>query len=192
VLLLRLGTLLALLSLLSACAAPLFIAGGAAAGVMVAKDHRSAEVMLNDERIEVSTQERITEDAELLAGSHVNITSYNGVVLISGEVVLPMYKAQIEKMVREEKGVREVRNELRIAQASSSESRRNDTVLTSRVLSRLFDTANIDSTNVKVISENATVYLMGMLSRAEAERVVQVARHTPGVARVVKVFEYTG
>ncbi len=189
---LRLSVLLTLLSLLSSCAAPLVIAGSAAAGVMIAKDNRSPEVMLNDERIELSAQERITADAELLASSHINITSYNGVVLITGEVLLPMYKAQVEKLVREENGVREIRNELRIAPASSTESRRNDTLLTSRVLSRLFDAENIDSTNVKVVSENATVYLMGMLNRAEAERVVEVARRTSGVARVVKVFEYTG
>lgn len=190
--LLRLGALLTYLALLTGCAAPLVIAGGAAAGVMVARDNRSPEIMLNDERIELSSQERITANAELLANSHINITSYNGVVLITGEVLLPMYKTQVEKLVREERGVREIRNALRIAPASSTESRRNDTVLTSRVLSRLFDAENIESNNVKVVSENATVYLMGMLSREEAERVVQVARRTPGVARIVKVFEYTG
>jgi osmotically-inducible protein OsmY len=190
--LLRLGALLVTLNLISGCAAPLVIAGGAAAGVMVARDNRSAEVMLNDERIEISTQDRITANAELLANSHINITSYNGVVLITGEVLLPMYKAQVEKLVQEERGVRDIRNALRVAPASDTESRRNDTVLTSRVLSRLFDAENIESNNVKVVSENATVYLMGLLSRDQAERVVQVARRTPGVARVVKVFEYTG
>lgn len=190
--LLRLSALLTTLCLLSGCAAPLMIAGGAAAGVMVARDNRSADVMLNDERIEISAQESITADAELLSNSHINITSYNGVVLITGEVLLPMYKAQVEKLVREERGVREIRNALRIAPISTTESRRNDTVLTSRVLSRLFDAENIESNNVKVVTENTTVYLMGMLSREQAERVVQVARRTPGVARIVKVFEYTG
>jgi osmotically-inducible protein OsmY len=190
--LLRLGALLVTLNLISGCAAPLVIAGGAAAGVMVARDNRSAEVILNDERIELSAQDRITADAELLANSHINITSYNGVVLISGEVQLPMYKAQVENLVRAEKGVREIRNVLRVAPVSDTESRRNDTVLTGRVLSRLFDAEDIDSPNIKVVTENATVYLMGILSRAQAERVVQVTRHTPGVARVVKVFEYTG
>lgn len=190
--LLRLGALLTTLTLLSGCAAPLMIAGGAAAGVMIARDNRSTEVMLNDERIEISAQERITANTELLANSHVNITSYNGVVLITGEVLLPMYKAEVEKLVRDESGVREVRNALRIAPASASESRRNDAVLTSRVLSRLFDAENIESNNVKVVTENTTVYLMGLLSRDQAERVVQVARRTPGVTRIVKVFEYTG
>lgn len=189
---LRAGVLSILLALLTGCAAPLVLAGGAAAGVAIVKDRRSAEVMLNDERIEISAQDRITDDAELLEGSHVNITSYNGVVLISGETVLPMYKARIEKMVREERGVREVRNELHIGPASSTESRRNDTKLTARVLSRLFDADGVDTANVKVVSENATVYLMGMLNRDEAERVVQVVRRTEGVARVVKVFEYQG
>ncbi len=189
---LRAGVLLVLLGLLTGCAAPLVLAGGAAAGVAIAKDRRSTEVMLNDERIEISAQDRITDDAELLESSHVNITSYNGVVLISGETILPMYKAQVEKMVREERGVREVRNELRIAPASSTESRRNDTKLTARVLSRLFDADGVDTANVKVVSENATVYLMGLLSRDEAERIVQVVRRTQGVERVVKVFEYQG
>ncbi len=188
----RLGILFVLIFQLSGCAAPLVIAGGAAAGVAIAKDRRNAETMLNDERIELSAQERITDNAELLSGVHVNITSYNGVVLLTGEAVLPLYKAQVEKLVREEEGVREVRNELRIAPASDSESRRNDTALTTRVLSRLFDAEGVDTANVKVVSENASVYLMGLLSRAEAEKVVEVVRRTPGVARVIKVFEYQG
>lgn len=188
----RLGILFALIPLITSCAAPLVIAGGAAAGVAIAKDRRSAETMLNDERIELSAQERITDNTELLSGVHVNVTSYNGIVLLTGEAVLPLYKAQVEKLVREEEGVREVRNELRIAPASDSESRRNDTALTTRVLSRLFDAEGIDTANVKVVSENASVYLMGLLSRAEAEKVVEVVRRTPGVARVIKVFEYQG
>lgn len=189
----RLGILFVLINLLTGCAAPLVLAGGAAAaGVVIAKDRRNTEVILNDERIEISAQERITDNAELLDSVHINITSYNGIVLLTGEAAIPMYKAQVEKLVREEEGVREVRNELRIAPASDSESRRNDTALTTRVLSRLFDADGIETANVKVVSENATVYLMGLLSRTEAKKVVEVVRHTQGVARVVKVFEYQG
>ncbi len=188
--LLRLTALFTVCTLLTGCAAPLLVAGGAAAGVVIAKDRRSTDVMLSDERIELSSQGRITDDPQLLKNSHINITSYNGVVLITGEIPLPVHKVRVEKLVRSERGVREVRNELRIAPPSDTASRRNDTAITTRVISRLFKTENIDSTNVKVVSENATVYLMGLLNREEAEKVVQVVRRTPGVMRVVKVFEY--
>jgi len=188
----RIIPLLCILSLLQGCAAPLVVAGGAAAaGMMVAKDRRTAGTMLDDERIELRAQRRIADQPELLENSHVNVTSYNGVVLLSGEAVLPMYKQQVEQIVRQEAKVREIRNELRIAPLSESASRSRDAVLTTRVKTRLINSEGINASGFKVVSENATVYLMGMVSHDEAARAVQAVRSVPGVARIVKVFEYT-
>jgi len=188
---LRITALITLISLLSACSAPLMLAGGAAAaGVVIAKDRRTAGTMLDDERIEIKTERRIAAEPELVQNSHVNITSFNGVVLITGEAVLPMYKARIEELVRQENKVREVRNELVIASPSSSANRSRDTLLTTRIKSRLFGDSNVDSASIKVVTEHATVYLMGLVKHEEAERAVDVARSTSGVQRIVKVFEY--
>lgn len=187
----RIVALITLFSLLSACTAPLMIAGGAAAaGVVIAKDRRTAGTMLDDERIEIKAARSIAADTELVQNTHVNITSFNGVVLITGEAVLPMYKTRVEELVRKQEKVREVRNELVIASPSSSANRSRDTLLTTRIKSRLFGDENIDSSSVKVVSENATVYLMGLVNHNEADQAVQVARSTAGVQRIVKIFEY--
>jgi osmotically-inducible protein OsmY len=146
--------------------------------------------MLDDERIEMKSQQAIADDTELMENTYVNITSYNGVVLITGEATLPVYKQRVEKLVKEQTKVRIVRNELQIAPLSDSASRRNDTVITARLKSRLIRADNVDSSNIKVVSESATVYLMGLVTPEEGDQVVDVARKTEGVARIVKVFEY--
>lgn len=189
--LLRITAFIALLSLLSACTAPIIIAGSAAAaGVVIAKDRRTAGTMLDDERTEIKAGRGIAADKELLQNTHVNVTSFNGIVLLTGEAVLPMYKAKVEEIVRREQKVREVRNELIIASPSTAAERSRDTLITTRVKSRLFGEANVDSSTIKVVTERATVYLMGLVKHKEADHAVQVARTTPDVTRIVKVFEY--
>ncbi len=178
-------------TLLAGCAAPLVVAGGAAAtGVVVAKDRRTAGTMLDDERIEMKSQQAIADDQELMENTYVNITSYNGVVLITGEANLAAYKQRVEKLVRQQTKVRFVRNELQVGPLSDSASRRNDSLITARLKSGLIRADNVDSSNIKVVSESATVYLMGLVTPEEADQVVAVARKTEGVARIVKVFEY--
>lgn len=189
--LMRIFAFITLLSLLSACTAPIIIAGGAAAaGVVIAKDRRTAGTMLDDERIEIKAGRDIASDTELVQNTHVNITSFNGVVLITGEAVLPMYKTRVEEIVRKEQKVREIRNELIIASPSSSADRSRDTLITTRIKTRLLGDSDVDSSTIKVVTEHGTVYLMGLVKRQEADQAVEVARTTPNVARIVKVFEY--
>lgn len=189
---LRVIPLLGALSLLGGCAAPLVLAGGAAAtGIIVAQDRRTAGTMVDDQSIEMKVQQRIAEDQELLNNSYINITSYNGVVLITGEVQQARHSERTEQIVRQQRKVREVRNALQVGPLSDSTSRNRDTLLTSRVKSRLINSSDVNASSIKVVSENATVYLMGLVSRQEAELAVQVTRNTNGVARIVKVFEYT-
>lgn len=186
----RIITLISALSLLSGCA-PVVVGGAAATGGAVAKDPRTVGTMLDDESIELKIQQQIAADPELLENTHVNVTSYNGVVLLTGEAFFPVHKQRIEELARQQHKVREIRNALRIGPASAASGRGRDTRITARVKSRLIDADNIDGSRIKVVTENSAVYLMGMVSREEADLAVGVVRTTKGVARIVKVFEYT-
>lgn len=181
--------LLPLLLPLGACA-PLLVGGAAASGVMVAQDRRTAGTMLNDQRIEMRVQDFIVKDKELLEHSHIKVTSYNGLVLLTGEAALPVMSDQVERFARNETHVREVRNELRIAPISDITLRRADIALNSRVRSRLFADPQVKSNAVKVVTYHGTVYLLGLLTRAEADHVVDATRTVQGVKRIVRMFEY--
>jgi len=187
----RLLALLAALGLLTGCGAPLVLAGGDASGLATTKDRRDDGRIQDDKRIESEVQKKLATDQELSSNSHIKIASYNGVVLISGEALLPMYKAQAETVVQQTPKVRRLHNELRIAKPSDSSAQRNDALLTARVVSHLLGDESVDPGSIRVVSDNATVYLMGLVKRDEAQRAVDVVRTTDGVARIVKLFEYT-
>lgn len=188
----RILALMLSFSLLQGCAAPLVIAGGsAAAGVMVAKDRRTAGTMLDDQGIELKIQQGIADNPDLLENTHISVTSYNGIVLLTGEAELPLYRHQVQRLAKAQPKVREIRNAIEIAPASDSASRKRDAVLTGRVKSRLIGADGVDANSIKVVSDKGTVYLMGLVSQSEAARAVDMVRHTEGVARIVKVFEYT-
>lgn len=186
----RITLLLSLALLLNGCAAPLFIGGAAVTGVAVAKDRRTAGTMLDDERIELNILSEVARDQELVDRGHLNVTSYNGIVLLTGEVEEAALSQRIATLARKVNKVREVKNELRIAPPSDAASRSHDTVLTSRVKSRLVTDDSVDGTAIKVVTEQGTVYLMGLVSPAEAASAVKLTRNTEGVLRIVKVFEY--
>ncbi|HEX9803476.1 MAG TPA: BON domain-containing protein [Gammaproteobacteria bacterium] len=179
------------LLLLNGCAAPLILGGAAATGIAVAKDRRTAGTMLDDERIELNVLNEVAREEELSRGSHLNVTSYNGIVLLSGEVETEAMGRRIAELAGKVAKVREVKNALRIGPPSSAGERSRDTVITTRVKSRLVSDKAVDGTSIKVISEHGTVYLMGLVSRDEAASAVEVTRNTNGVQRIVKVFEYT-
>lgn len=176
--------------MLGGCAAPLVIGGAAATGAVVANDRRTAGTMLDDERIELNILSEVARDQQLVDHTHINVTSYNGIVLLTGEAATPILSQRISAIAKRVLKVREVKNELRIGPLSDAPSRNRDTVLTSRVKSRLLSDARVDGTAFKVVSEQGTVYLMGLVTRAEANAAVDVTRRTEGVLRIVKVFEY--
>ena len=182
--------ILSTLLILNGCAAPLLIGGAAATGVAVANDRRTAGTMLDDERIEIQVLGLVAKEQELVDRSHLNVTSYNGIVLLTGEVEKEAIGRRIADIARKAAKVREVKNELRIGSKSTPSSRSRDTILTTRVKSRLVADSSVDGTAIKVISENGTVFLMGLVSLPEAASAVEVTRSTDGVQRIVKVFEY--
>jgi osmotically-inducible protein OsmY len=185
----RLATaaLLCLIALLAGCAA-VVVGGAVAGGTAVAVDRRQADVMATDERIEIQATNRITEIFK--DKGHINVTSYNKQVLLTGEAPNEALKQDAERAAATTPEVRTVVNELVIAPPSDLAGRSTDTYLTSLVKSRFVTARKFNPLHVKVVTERGTVYLMGLVTRREADDATQIARTTSGVKRVVRVFEY--
>ena len=165
------------------------IAGGAGATVLALDDRRTAGSQTEDKEIDLRGESSINQ--RFGDKAHVNVTSYNRNVLLTGEAPDAASKAQIEKVVRDITNVRGVVNDIQIAGASTYSSRGNDTYITSKVKARFIDQARGFSANhVKVVTESNSVYLLGLVTRKEAEEAVEIARTTDGVQKVVRVFEY--
>lgn len=179
--------LLGLLSLpLSGCA-PLVV-GGVGAGALMADDRRTATTYLMDEEIELTAAARLMNAK--LEGVHVNYTSFNRRLLITGEASSEAGRAKVEEIAKGVVNVRETINEVALAAPSSLVSRSNDSLITARVKTRLFDDGRVRGNHVKVVTERGIVYLMGLVTRAEGDAAAQVAAGTTGALKVVKVFEY--
>ena len=177
---------LASLPVLHGCVAAV-VGGAAAGGYLVGEDRRPANVMTDDQQIEFRVSNRI---AEKYPGAHVSSTSYNRLVLLTGEAPTADAKADIDKMTREVANVRGTYNEVTVGPPKPLSSRTNDSYLTSVVKTRFLDAQRFNPVHIKVTTENATVYLMGIVKRAEGDAATEVARTTSGVKRVVRVFEY--
>jgi len=172
---------------LQACAEALIV-GGVAAGVMMAADRRQVEVMYADQRIEFSAGSRI--DDTLKGQGHINVTSYNYTVLLTGEVPTAQAKVDAEKAAGEVPQVKTVVNELQVAGTSSAASRSNDAYITSKVKSNFLGNEKFKPSDIKVVTEAGIVYLLGLVTREEADAATETARGTGGVQKVVRVFEY--
>lgn len=177
---------LALVPLLGGC--PVVLLGGGAAAVSAIEDRRTSGTILDDDSIEVTVRRTLRE--RFGDNTHVNVTSFNRSVLLTGEVPDAARRAEIEKIVQGIGNVRSVTNDLQLAAPSSLGARANDSLITGRVKTRLLDASNVNPLHVKVVTENGVVYLMGIVTEQEANDAVEVARTTGGVIKVVKVFEY--
>jgi osmotically-inducible protein OsmY len=169
---------------------PVMVAGAVGGTVMVASDRRSAGAQVDDESIElkVSTQ----ADSEFGNRIHLNVTSYNGIVLLTGEVPDQAVKDGVAKIAKNTDKVRGVNNELAIGPLADFSSRSNDTYITSKVKSRMIEANKFPPNVVKVVTERGVVYLMGIVSKEEGASAADVAATTAGVVRVVKLFQYPG
>ena len=173
---------------------PLLVGGAAATGGAVAYSRRSAGTFFNDENIELKTRLAILEEQDLNSQIHINIISYNGIVLMVGQAPTEELRLQAETIVSGTPKVRMVHNEMTIAAPSSLMSRSSDTVVTGKVKTSILGIIGEDDNDglrTKVVTENGIVYLMGLLSRAEADTVTYATRKGGGVQKVVKLFEYT-
>ena len=182
------GALLALL----ACAqlvgcTPLLIGGAVVGGTMVASDRRSTATQLEDQLIESKAGSRIHE----LLGERgrVTVTSYNRLVLLTGDVATGSDKAAVERVVLRVDSVRTVVNELAVTGSPSLSTSTNDTLLSAQVKASLVGAKGLYSNTVKVVTERGIVYLLGRVTEQEATRASDLARGVTGVSKVVRVFE---
>jgi osmotically-inducible protein OsmY len=175
---------------LSGCAGAVIVGGTAASA---AHDRRTLGSFVEDQNIELKAGGAISNNEELNKNTHINVTSYNGIVLLTGEAPTPAMRGKAEDIVKKIEKVRRVHNEITIASPSALGSRTSDTWITTKVKTSLLNIKThegFDPTRVKVVTENGTVFLMGLIRRSEANDVVDVVRKVKGVQRVVKVFEY--
>jgi osmotically-inducible protein OsmY len=185
----RTALLAALLSgatLLSACA-PLIIGGAMAGTALIALDRRTSGTQVEDQAIELKAVSRVRETVG--DRGHVNVTSYNKLALISGEVANEADKAAVEQAVARIENVRSIVNELAITAPAALTSRSNDSFLTSKVKASFVDAKDLQANAFKVVTERGIVYLMGRVTEREAGRAADVARGVSGVQKVVRVFE---
>ena len=165
-------------------------ATGTAAGAMASQDRRTAGTIVDDELIELKVRAAIYADETLKDQTHVSVTSFNGLVLLTGEAPGESLRTRVTEIARGIPKVRSVQNEIALQAPSSLLARTNDTVVTGRVKAALLATDTLSGVHVKVVTERGAVYLLGLLRQAEADRATDLARRVAGVQRVVKVLEY--
>lgn len=183
--------LLLLASLASApgCA-PLVVGGGAAAaGANVALDRRTTGTVVEDQAIELKARRAFSGDQDIKDQSHINVISYNNIVLLTGEATSAGLRERIAKLVRGIEKVRQIHNEIAIAAPSALLSRSSDAVITAEIKSRLLLDKEVEGRAVKVVTENGAVFLMGLVTDAEAQAATEVAQQVSGVQKVVTLFE---
>lgn len=181
--------ILILPAILSGCIAAAVTA--TATGAAVAVDKRTTGTVIEDQSIELKAKQALARHEGIKDNSHINIVSYNTVVLVTGEATTEAIRDQIIETVRDVPKVSHVHNEISIAAPNSLMARSSDSLITSKVKTRLLAAKDVDGFNIKVVTDKGAVYLMGILSRVEAERATDVARRTGGVQKVVKLFQYT-
>ncbi len=178
--------------LLSACST-IATGGAEITGLSLLHDRRSSAVILSDERIELNALTNLIAEQDIRKACHINVTSYNGIVLVTGEAATKELRSKIINIVRQIVGVKIIHNELVVAEPSSFISRSEDTYITTRVKSALSKVKNLpgfDATRVKVITEDNSVYLLGIVHKKEGLVATEIARRENGVKQVVKIFEY--
>ena len=183
-----LALMLAAAPLLQGCIEAAVVGGAAATGVLIGTDRRTADAQLGDERIEWTAAARINE--RFKDRVHVNVHSYNYVTLLTGEVPSAQVKTDIERLVSAVTAVKSIVNELQVSGLTSLTSRGNDTYITGRVKGAFVSANKFQANHVKVVTEAGVVYLLGLVTRKEADDATELARGTSGVTKVVRVFEY--
>ena len=185
-----LGIVLTVIPGLHGCAGLLI--GGAATGITVAHDRRTTGTVIDDQTIELKLQDALNR--QLPPGNHLSVTSYNGAVLLTGQIVSAPARQLAEDIARQiDPPVREVYNELVIGPPMALSAQANDALLTTKVKTSLFQINNLpdfDPSRVKVVTENGVVYLLGLVRPVEADAAAEIASQVAGVRQVVTIFEY--
>lgn len=182
-------TVVALTVFAQGCAPPLLVAG-AAAGAAVATDKRTPSTVLEDQTIELKAAGAINDNEKLAKNAHVSVTSYNHVVLLTGQAPTEALRRMASQEIRDIDKVRDIHNHIELTQPTSLKQRSRDTLTTAKVKSKLLGDEGLPGVHTKVVTENDVVYLMGLVTREAGDQIARAAQRTSGVKRVVKVFEY--
>jgi len=156
----------------------------------MANDRRTSGAYVDDETIEWKIIDVLYKDEQIEKQTHLNATSYNGIVLLTGEIPNDEMRVKINEKIRGVQGVRQLHDETSIAAPSSMMSRSGDTWITSKVKTAMLTNDTDMGVRTKVVTDKGVVYLMGIVSPQEADKLTELARRVGGVQKVVKVFEY--
>ncbi len=178
-------SLLSSITMLSACA-PVLIGSAAVTGAAVATDRRSVGSVANDNLIETKASLHLGQTE--LSSSHITTTSYDGNVLLTGEVGTEDDKAKVTEIIKSINEVKEVYNELEVAENASLTTRMNDSITASKIRAALLDDSQVTLTSLKVVVDRGTAYLIGAVTQEEADRIAKIASEVPGVTKVVCLF----
>ncbi len=181
-------SLILLSPFLTGCVPMFTVSTAAGSGAYVSEDRRTSGTFIEDEGIELKSARRIHQ--QFGNSVHINVTSYNRIVLLTGEAPTEAVKMDIERLIMGVDNVRKIYNEIAVAGNTSLASRSNDSLITSKVKARFLTERKFQINHVKIVTENEVVYLLGVVTRQEAENAAQIASSTAGVKKVVKVFEY--
>ncbi|MBT2970063.1 MAG: hypothetical protein B6D72_14965 [gamma proteobacterium symbiont of Ctena orbiculata] len=176
--------------ILQGCAAA--VVGGAAATATVAHDRRTTGTIVEDQSIELKAYDLMSKDPKFKQQSSIHVTSYNMVVLLTGQAADESLRSKAEQLAANIDRVRRVVNEIEIGSTSTLVENSRDVALTTEVKVRLakIKLPDFDPLRVKVVTERGAVFLLGLITKQEADAVTDVVRHISGVRRVVRVFEY--
>ncbi|WP_424947377.1 BON domain-containing protein [Candidatus Spongiihabitans sp.] len=178
------------LEFLSACV-PIIIGAAAVSAVDLALERRTAGRIIDDNFLELKLRNIYSADEQLGVAENISVVSFNGIVLLTGEVHTDAQRQRAEALVAEQSvETRKVVNELDLSGKTNLASRANDSYITGKVKAKLIRAEHIPSSNIKVITERGGVYLLGLVTRDEAEAAVEVTKSVRGVTRIIKVFEY--
>lgn len=178
-----------LTSNLAGCAAA--VVGGGAVATTTLIDRRTTGTQIEDQSIEMKSVQAFGGDEELKEQAHINVTSYNTVVLLTGETPTDAMRQRAVELVKGIDKVTHIYNELTIAAPSSLTARSSDSIITSKVKTKMLSNEELSGLAVKVVTEKGVVYLMGLVTKREADLATDIARQTGGVQKVVKLFQYT-
>jgi osmotically-inducible protein OsmY len=172
----------------------IFVAGAAAgaAAIAVVYDHRKLEAVLLDQHIVNEIVQKIKVSPDLNGdNTHISVSCFNKIVLLTGQTTTPALREQAEDIARNTQDVTRVYNELSVKGPTSSLTRTSDAWITAKIKTQMLATTDLKSGTIKVVTENGTVYLMGMVTHAQADMAVDIARQVAGVQKVIKIFQYT-
>lgn len=173
----------------SGCIPAVFVAGGAA-GAAITNDNRKMQTISDDTDTAYQANNLIQADKELASKTHINVTMFNGTVLMTGQAPTAALKQKAETTIQPLKKIRKIYNQIAIAEPIGAFARSDDALITTNVKTRMLTTTDLKSNQFKIVTENSVVYIMGLTTRKQADMAVEVARHSSGVKQVVKLIEY--